>query len=68
MGGDHQAAAGGKLRRGVVINLKRAYAPAAPEDGFRVLVERLWPRGLKQESLALDLWLKDIAPSPELRR
>jgi uncharacterized protein YeaO (DUF488 family) len=70
MGGDHQAAAGGKLRRGagVVINLKRAYAPAAPEDGFRVLVERLWPRGLKKEALALDLWLKDIAPSPELRR
>jgi uncharacterized protein YeaO (DUF488 family) len=51
-----------------VINLKRAYVPPAPEDGFRVLVERLWPRGLKKEALALDLWLKDIAPSPELRR
>ena len=51
-----------------MINLKRAYAPPAPEDGFRVLVERLWPRGLKKEALALDLWLKDIAPSPELRR
>lgn len=51
-----------------MINLKRAYEPPAPEDGFRVLVERLWPRGLKKEALGLDLWLKDIAPSPELRR
>jgi uncharacterized protein YeaO (DUF488 family) len=51
-----------------MINLKRAYEHPAPEDGFRVLVERLWPRGLKKEALALDLWLKDIAPSPELRR
>ena len=54
--------------QGEVITLKRAYVPPAPEDGFRVLVERLWPRGLKKEALALDLWLKDIAPSPELRR
>ncbi len=51
-----------------MLNLKRAYERPAPEDGFRVLVERLWPRGLKKEALALDLWLKDIAPSPELRR
>ena len=51
-----------------MINLKRAYEPPAPEDGFRVLVERLWPRGLKKEAVALDLWLKDVAPSPELRR
>jgi uncharacterized protein YeaO (DUF488 family) len=51
-----------------LLNLKRAYEPPAPEDGFRVLVERLWPRGLKKEALFLDLWLKDIAPSPELRR
>ena len=51
-----------------MINLKRAYELPAPEDGFRVLVERLWPRGLKKEALGLDLWLKDIAPSPELRR
>jgi uncharacterized protein YeaO (DUF488 family) len=52
----------------MVINLKRAYDRASEEDGFRVLVERLWPRGLKKEALVLDLWLKDIAPSPELRR
>ena len=51
-----------------MINLKRAYVQPAPEDGFRVLVERLWPRGLKKEALALDLWLQEIAPSPELRR
>ena len=51
-----------------MINLKRAYVQPAPEDGFRVLVERLWPRGLKKEAVALDLWLQDIAPSPELRR
>jgi len=51
-----------------MISLKRAYVQPAPEDGFRVLVERLWPRGLKKEAVALDLWLKDVAPSPELRR
>ena len=51
-----------------MINLKRAYEKPDQQDGFRVLVERLWPRGLKKEAVALDLWLKDIAPSPELRR
>jgi uncharacterized protein YeaO (DUF488 family) len=51
-----------------MIRLKRAYAPPAPEDGFRVLVERLWPRGVKKEAAALDLWLKDVAPSTELRQ
>ncbi|MGO8760593.1 MAG: DUF488 domain-containing protein [Desulfobaccales bacterium] len=51
-----------------MINLKRAYEKPAPEDGFRVLVERLWPRGLKKEAVPLDLWLKEVAPSPELRR
>ena len=51
-----------------MIALKRAYEPASPDDGCRVLVERLWPRGLSKERAALDLWLKDVAPSPELRR
>jgi uncharacterized protein YeaO (DUF488 family) len=51
-----------------MIYLKRAYEKPDKHDGFRVLVERLWPRGLKKEAVALDLWLKDIAPSPELRR
>ena len=47
---------------------KRVYLPPAPQDGYRVLVDRLWPRGLKTETAAVDLWLKEIAPSPELRR
>jgi uncharacterized protein YeaO (DUF488 family) len=51
-----------------VFALKRIYESPAPSDGFRVLVERLWPRGLKKTDAALDLWLKDIAPSPELRQ
>ena len=50
------------------FTLKRAYEPPAPADGYRVLVERLWPRGLKKADVAVDLWLKDIAPSSELRR
>ncbi|MHB9075566.1 MAG: DUF488 domain-containing protein [Desulfobaccales bacterium] len=51
-----------------VLTLKRAYEPPSPADGFRVLVERLWPRGLTKADAALDLWLKEIAPSPELRQ
>jgi uncharacterized protein YeaO (DUF488 family) len=50
------------------IRLKRIYDPAAPEDGIRVLVDRLWPRGLKREDAAIDLWLKAAAPSDALRR
>ena len=50
------------------IRLKRAYEEPAPEDGQRILVERLWPRGLSKERAAVDVWLKDVAPSPELRR
>lgn len=50
------------------IQLKRAYDPAAESDGARVLVDRLWPRGLTREAAHIDLWLKDIAPSDELRR
>ncbi len=49
------------------IKLKRVYEEASREDGYRVLVERLWPRGLKKEQVAMDLWLKEVAPSPELR-
>jgi uncharacterized protein YeaO (DUF488 family) len=51
-----------------VFRIKRAYEPAASEDGFRVLVDRLWPRGLSKEAAAIDEWLKDIAPSAELRK
>ncbi len=51
-----------------MIQLKRAYEPAERSDGTRLLVERLWPRGIKKTELRLDGWLKDAAPSTELRR
>lgn len=51
-----------------MLKLKRAYEPASRDDGKRFLVERLWPRGVKKTELRLDGWLKDIAPSPELRK
>jgi uncharacterized protein YeaO (DUF488 family) len=50
------------------IRLKRAYEPPSPEDGLRVLVDRLWPRGLRKADAAVDRWMKDIAPSTELRQ
>ncbi len=50
------------------IRVKRIYDPASAEDGTRVLVDRLWPRGVSKQAAALSLWLKDIAPSPELRQ
>lgn len=49
------------------LRIKRAYELPAEADGYRVLVERLWPRGLRKADAALDAWLKDIAPSTELR-
>jgi len=52
----------------IMIRLKRAYDPPSPRDGQRILVERLWPRGITKRRAALDLWLKGIAPSPELRK
>lgn len=51
-----------------MIHLKRVYEAPSENDGTRVLVERLWPRGLTKERAAVDLWLKDVAPSPELRK
>lgn len=50
------------------IRLKRAYEPPSAEDGQRVLVDRLWPRGLGKSEAAIDRWLKEVAPSSELRR
>lgn len=50
-----------------MIRLKRAYEPPAPEDGTRVLVDRLWPRGVSREDVELDAWTKEAAPSGELR-
>ena len=49
------------------IAIKRVYAEPGADDGYRILVDRLWPRGLRKEAAHLDLWLKDIAPSPALR-
>lgn len=51
----------------MVVGAKRAYEEASRADGYRVLVDRLWPRGIKKELLALDEWNKDVAPSTELR-
>lgn len=50
------------------ILLKRAYEAPAPEDGTRILIDRLWPRGVTKENLALSQWAKDLAPSTELRQ
>lgn len=50
------------------ISLKRIYEPPAKTDGVRVLVDRLWPRGLTKIEAKIDLWLKDVAPSTELRK
>ena len=50
------------------IRLKRAYDPPKEEDRTRILVERLWPRGVSKDEAAIDLWLKEVAPSTELRR
>lgn len=51
-----------------MIKTKRAYDPASADDGKRILVDRLWPRGLKKDKARIDEWLKDIAPSTELRK
>lgn len=51
-----------------MLQLKRVYEPAESTDGKRLLVERLWPRGVKKTELVLDEWIKDVAPSDELRR
>ena len=50
------------------LKLKRVYDAAGADDGCRILVDRLWPRGVKKEAVHIDLWLKEAAPSPELRK
>lgn len=52
----------------MMIKLKRAYDKAGDSDGYRILVDRLWPRGLNKSEAKIDLWLKDIAPSEQLRK
>lgn len=51
-----------------MIRIKRVYDPLADDDGYRILIDRLWPRGLSKEKAHVDLWLKEIAPSTELRK
>ena len=50
------------------IRIKRAYEPPTDDDGTRILIDRLWPRGVKKENLALDQWAKELSPSTELRQ
>ncbi len=57
-----------EIYQGMTIKLKRVYEQPDVKDGERVLVDRLWPRGLTKEKAGVDLWLKEIAPSTELRR
>lgn len=58
----------GGVRKLHMVQIKRAYEPESGKDGYRVLVDRLWPRGIKKRELALDEWLKDIAPSTAVRK
>ena len=51
-----------------VIQIKRIYAPPEETDGFRVLVDRLWPRGIKKELAHIDIWMKEVAPAADLRK
>ena len=51
-----------------MLKLKRIYVPAEPTDGYRVLVDRIWPRGVSKEKAGIDLWMKEIAPSDQLRK
>ncbi len=52
----------------MTVEIKRVYEPAGENDGYRVLVDRLWPRGVSKERAAIDFWAKEIAPSDELRK
>lgn len=50
------------------VHIKRIYEPFSPNDGYRVLVDRLWPRGIKKEAANIEEWLKEVAPSQKLRK
>ena len=58
----------GTMEKCAMIKIKRIYDTPAEDDGFRILVDRLWPRGLTKEKAKVDLWLKEIAPSDQLRK
>lgn len=51
-----------------MIQIKRIYDPLGDNDGYRILVDRLWPRGITKEKAQVDLWMKEITPSPDLRK
>ena len=55
------------MKASTPVRLKRAYEPPSDTDGLRILVDRLWPRGLTKDAAKIDVWLKDVAPSPPLR-
>jgi uncharacterized protein YeaO (DUF488 family) len=57
-----------EMKRTQAIRCKRVYEPSAPDDGYRVLIDRMWPRGISRARAALDEWARDLAPSDELRR
>jgi len=65
---DRRTSAKRKPRARAMIHIKRVYDPPAPGDGMRILIDRLWPRGVSKAALKLDLWIKDLAPSHALRR
>ena len=52
----------------MMLRMKRAYDPPSEDDGFRILVDRIWPRGMSRDQIQIDLWLKEVAPSDELRK
>jgi uncharacterized protein YeaO (DUF488 family) len=56
------------MTRSAKVSYKRVYEPATPDDGYRVLIDRMWPRGVSHERAALDEWARDLAPSDDLRR
>ncbi|HUA24273.1 MAG TPA: DUF488 domain-containing protein [Steroidobacteraceae bacterium] len=55
-------------KAGAEVTIKRAYEPPSPDDGTRILVDRLWPRGVKKSNAGISQWMKEIAPSNELRK
>jgi uncharacterized protein YeaO (DUF488 family) len=65
---DEQTVAGAPMTRRHAVQVRRIYDQPAPGDGIRVLVDRVWPRGIRKEAAAIDLWAKDVAPSTELRK
>ena len=68
LGGMYGGRGMGTVEKCAMIKIKRVYDAATPDDGIRILVDRLWPRGLSKEKAKVDLWLKEIAPSNELRK